>query len=85
MPQLSALEKLRKKEAAQKAEIKDVQKAASAEKREIDKKRAAIISIALAAEMQENQELANQLEPIILRRVTKVRDRNLLGLPALTK
>ena len=29
--------------------------------------------------------LAKQLEPTVLRRVTKVRDRNLLGLPALTK
>ena len=85
MPQLSALEKLREKEAALKAEIKDAQKAATAEKREIDKQRAAIIGIALAAEMQENQELAKQLEPTVLRRVTKVRDRNLLGLPALTK
>ncbi len=62
MPQLSALEKLREKEAALKAEIKDAQKAATAEKREIDKQRAAIIGIALAAEMQENQELAKQLE-----------------------
>ncbi len=85
MPQLSALEKLREKEAALKAEIKDAQKAATAEKREIDKQRAAIIGIALAAEMQENQELAKQLESTVLRRVTKVRDRNLLGLPALAK
>jgi hypothetical protein len=85
MAKAPSLDKLREKEAELKAQIRDAKKAARAEKLKIDKQRAAIIGEALASEMHDNQELAKQLEPIILRRVTKVRDRKLLGLPPISK
>lgn len=79
---LSKLEEQRKSlDERIKAAKKDEQAAQTA----LRKKRFAIIGSAVAAELEENEALARQLEPVINKRITRASDRKLLGLPPLTK
>lgn len=81
-PSLSALE-------AQKAELNDkIRKLKRQQKRDeraTEKERFATLGNALARELEENHDLADQLEPLINARVTKASERRLLGLPSLTR
>lgn len=80
-----SLTKLEEKQKELKAQIKELKRQQRREAAEQDRKRYAIMGEALARELAENDALAQQLGPIINRRVTKAKDRIFLGLEPLSK
>lgn len=81
-PNLSKLEEQRK---AIDDRIKAARKAAKQAANATESQRFAIIGRAIAAELQENKDLARQLEPLINKRVTRASERKFLGLEPLPK
>ena len=83
MPRTPKLEKLRQQQADLRAQIKDAEKAEKRKEAERHLLRCTIIGSALVDAMRDDETLAAQLEPIINKRVVKVKERRMIGLPPL--
>ncbi len=81
----ASLSKLQEKQAEIATQIKVLKRDERREAAKLERLRFSIIGQALAKELAENADLSAQLAPIIDRRITKSKDRALLGLPALKK
>lgn len=85
MPKDTPLDKLLKQQEELKAQIKE----AKAKKRRLEmaekKERCRIMGAALLDILEENSDLAAQIEPLIEDKVTKDKDRQILGLDPLPK
>ncbi len=79
------LTKLQEKQAELAEQIKELKREERREQVALERQRFAILGRALARELAENPDLAEKLDPLINARVTKVRERQILGLAPLTK
>ena len=77
------LEKLEAKQAELAEQIKAAKREERRREAELERQRYQILGRALAKELVENEALAAQLEPVLNARITKARERVLMGLPAL--
>ncbi|MEM1350031.1 MAG: hypothetical protein AAGI01_15830 [Myxococcota bacterium] len=79
------LAKLQEKQAELAAQIKEIKRQERRDQLELERKRYLILGRALAKELAENDALAAQLDPVLNARITKPRERDLMGLPPLTE
>lgn len=79
-----SLSKLEEKQAVLAAEIKELKRQERKERTALEKERYSIMGRALAKELAHNPTLADQLEPVLDRRVTNARERKIVGLQPLS-